>query len=595
MAASNILKIIVGFFGTFGTIYFSKTSFQAPVLKPSYDYIIVGAGSAGAVLANRLSADSSVSVLLLEAGGVQLKNPIFEIPYIAYATQHTSADWEYYYEEQVEATLGQINQRAYLPRGKVLGGTSMLNYNLYSRGSRFDYDGWESDGNTGWSYDNILPYFLRSEKINVEELEDSDYHSTDGEWSVSEMTYTPLMDYFFEAAQELSLPIIDCNGPQLEGACKNYATIKNGRRHSTFGAFIEPIRHRRNLDISLQSLATKILIEDDRATGVEFRRKGRSQTVMAAHEVIVSGGAINSPQLLMLSGIGPQAHLQQMNIPVIKDLPVGNNLQDHLMTMLSSCINTTGLTINNNEVFGPRSLLQYKLKKEGYLTSSGGLEATMNIQTNVANEGITSPDVYIGLLSLSVPVDEMVKTGILEEQLLREYFACPGENFVLNLVLLQPKSKGTVRLASSDPLDDPLIDPQLLTDSEDISTLIKGIRFALNDILGTEAFRSLDATKPFPISVCNDHTYDSDEYWECFIRHVAYPIYHPTSTVKMGPSGDPESVVDSELRVHGIVGLRVVDTSIMPNIIAGNPSAPAAMIAEKVSDMILGKPPLERK
>ena len=303
-------------------------------LDDEYDYIVVGAGSAGSVVASRLSEDKTKKVLLVEAGGHYDENPMLHVPYYFFNLQHTEHDWEYYTEPQKVSCLGLKEERGFWPRGKVLGGSSMLNGMHYTRGSKYEFDEWERNGCTGWSYNDVLPYFLKSEDIKIPELKDSPYHSSGGPLSVESGKATPLAEMYMKAGRELGYNNTDYNGEDQEGFNYMQETTRNGVRSSTSVEYLGNTASRNNLHIAVNSFVTKVEIEKSRATGVYIIRKSRKIFIKATNEVILSAGVISSPQILMLSGVGPKAHLESLGIKVKADLPVGQNLQDHLMTFM---------------------------------------------------------------------------------------------------------------------------------------------------------------------------------------------------------------------------------------------------------------------
>lgn len=561
-------------------------------LHPEYDFVIIGGGSAGAVVASRLSEISDWNILLLEAGPDE--NEITDVPSLAAYLQLTKLDWKYKTEPTGRSCMGMKNSRCNWPRGKVLGGSSTLNYMLYVRGNRRDYDHWEAMGNPGWGYDQALYYFKKSEDNRNPYLKNSPYHNTGGLLTVQESPWkTPLVVAFIEAGAELGYENRDINGEYQTGFMIAQGTIRRGSRCSTAKAFLRPVRLRKNLHTAMNCHVTKIIIDSmsRRAVGVEFYRDGRKQVVMARKEVILSAGAINSPQLLMLSGVGPEDHLRHLGIPIIQNSPVGNNLQDHVgMAGLTFLVDKPVSIVQNR--FQPTPITtNYVMNSRGPMTTLGGVEGYAFVNTKYANDTGDYPDIQLHMAPASLSSDSGIQVrkilGLTDE--LYDTVFRPVTNkdaWTIMPLLLRPKSRGTVRLKSSNPFRSPLINANYFDKPEDIMTLVEGAKIAVR-ISEAKVFRQFGSRiHRIKIPGCKHLKFGSDAYWECHIRHITMTIYHPVGTAKMGPSNDPDAVVDAKLRVYGINNLRVIDASIMPTICSGNTNAPVIMIGEKGADLI---------
>lgn len=527
-------------------------------VNEAYDYIIVGAGSAGCVLANRLSEDPGNRVLLLEAGGADI-NPWIHIPVGYFKTMHHPAtDWCYL----TEPDEGINGRRLQWPRGKVLGGSSSLNGLLYVRGQAEDYDRWAELGNPGWSFDDVLPYFKKSED---QERGADKYHGVGGPLKVSDLRLRrPIADYFIEAAQQIGIPYNDdYNGADQEGVGYFQQTAYKGFRWSTAKGFLRPARKRDNLHVETKAQTTRVLFEGRKAVGVEYQKGGQLHQVKANAEVVLSAGAIGSPQILQTSGIGPGALLQKVGVPVVHDLPgVGRNLQDHLQIRL--VFKTSQRTLNDevNNIFKQAWVgAQYMLTRTGPLT----LAASQVAIFTKSDPSASRPDIQFHMQPLSAdkPGDGAHKFSA----------------FTSSVCQLRPYSRGHLEIKSPDPLEYPAIHPNYLSDERDQTVAVGGIKVARR-IAGAPALAPHIIDEYVP-----GRKFQSDEELLFAARQYSQTIYHPTSTCKMG--NDDMAVVDERLRVHGVENLRVVDASIMPEIVSGNTNAPTIMIAEKASDMIL--------
>lgn len=562
--------------------------------KSEYDYIVVGGGSAGAVVAARLSEMRDQQVLLMEAGGTE--NVLSDIPLAAGNLQMSPIDWSYQTEPQKSSCFGLVNRRSRWPRGRVLGGCSVLNYMLYIRGNARDYDNWEKKGAFGWSYRDVLPYFMKSEDNTDTRLLTNGYHGRGGPLTVASLTDpTELGRVLPEAGRYLGYTGDDPNGAIQAGFTLPQATIRRGSRCSTARAFLEPAGQSDNLDILVGSYATKILFnQDKRAIAVQFEQSGLNYVVYARKEIIVSGGTVNSPQLLMLSGIGPREHLEELGIPVIKDSPVGKNLQDHIYSGGMHFTIGNEVSLIQRRVVTASNLMKYFSQGRGPLTTPGGVEGIAFVKTKYANQTDDWPDVEIHVISGSPTSDDGVTlrriqgfSDLMWHSVYLPYLSY--DTFSMFPVLLRPKSRGHIRLRSSNPADPPIIDPNYLSDERDLMTLVEAMKISIAIGL-SPAYRRFNSRlfeTVFP--GCEIYTLWSDEYLACVARTYTATIYHPVGTCKMGAPEDPESVVDPFLRVIGVDGLRVIDCSVMPYIVSGNTNAPAIMVGEKGADLIKNK------
>lgn len=555
-------------------------------LPEKYDYVIVGGGSAGCVLANRLSADQNNTVLLLEAGSME--DAFSQVPLFAPLLIGGTFDWKYLPEPQQYACLSMEHQRCPWARGKAMGGSSAINFMLYVRGNRRDYDIWRDDfGAHGWSYEDVLPHFMNIEMSRVPD-HDELYRGTTGEMPVMYAnTQTRLSEVLLEACKENGYPIIDYNGRSQAGCSRLQTNVMDGERYSASRSFITPIIDRSNLQISLQSRATKVLFEKDRAVGVRFLKGGLMYTVRAEREVIIAAGAVGSPQLLMYSGVGPRNDLEKLKIPVLADLPVGYNLQDHMHV---EGISGTLPYPDGIELFRTSTVLNYKLMRTGPFAIPGSIEALAFVSTPYVNASLEFPDVEIVLQSLpssALPLEYYLRNMDLRKEVYDQYFLPKRGDygFALAPVMNRPKSRGYVKLRTANPLDQPIIDPKYLTHPYDLAVAVEGVKIALR-LMESDAMRALGA-KPWDIPL--DACYSagpiwSDPYIACLVRHMAHTTWHACCTCPMG--SDERAVVDHRLRVRGLKSLRVVDASVMPTIVTGNLNAPVMMIADKAAAMI---------
>jgi choline dehydrogenase len=521
------------------------------------DFIVVGAGSAGCAVAARLSEDPATRVLLLEAGGED-RNRWIHIPLgFGKTFADPSVNWCY----ETEPDPGAGDRRVFWPRGKVLGGSSSINGMVYIRGQAEDFDHWRQLGNAGWSFDDVLPFFRRSEH----QMRGADrFHGTGGPLCVSDVAQHPICEAFIAATTGLGFPSnADFNGASQDGVGYHQTTTRNGKRCSTAVGYLRPVMQRANLDVVTGALTEKILFEGRRAVGVTFRRHGGLCTARAAREVILCGGAVNSPQLLMLSGIGPQEHLAGFGIPVVHHLPgVGQSLQDHYSAAIKLRCKLP-ITVNDVMLSNARKL---KAGLEYYMFHRGPLAMISSPAALFARTRpeLASPDVKISISPFSA---ERPQDG------LHRFSA-----FTSIAYQLRPESRGEIKLKSPDPFDAPAVYPNYLATETDQRTIVAGLKLC-RQILATPHMQSFIEAEFQPGSAV-----ESDEELLDYARRRGGTVYHPTSTCKMG--NDPMAVVDPQLRVYGVDGLRVADASIMPTVVSGNTNAAAIMIGEKAADMI---------
>ncbi len=534
-----------------------------------FDYIIVGGGSAGCVLAARLSENPNINVALLEAGPVD-SNVLIHCPAgLALLAQTGAAGWGF----ETTPQAGLNGRKGYQPRGKVLGGSSSINAMVYMRGHKSDYDHWAEQGNPGWSYADVLPYFKKAENNErTFDAKDAPFHGQGGPLNVMDLrSPSKYGAVFIEAGKQAGHPVNkDFNGAEQHGVGMHQVTHKNGERWSAAKGYLTPNLARPNLTVITSAHTTRILTEGKRAVGVEYRQGSELKQLKAFKEVLLCAGALQSPQILLLSGIGAAAQLQQHGIAVVHDLPgVGENLHDHIDVV--QVVNAPHL----KDLFGVslsgvwqaiKGIFEWRKYRRGMLT------------TNFAEAGgfiKTSPDEATPDLQFHFVIGKLVDHGR------KPTF---GHGYSCHVCLMRPKSRGRVTLASANPMAAPLIDPNFLADSDDMRRMVQGFK-QMRTILNQPALAGLRGQE---LAATANAT--TDAQIETVIRNYGDTIYHPVGTCRMGPleglKAHPLNVVDSELRVHGMQGLRVVDASIMPRIVAGNTNAPVIMVAEKAADMI---------
>lgn len=562
---------------------FGKKNKLPDIPENGYDYIVVGGGTAGCVLANRLTTDPNNNVLMIEAGSNRFRHKLIEIPAgILRLFKNPTFDWDY----ETKASSDTNNRGVYLCRGKVLGGSSCTNVLLYHRGNDNDYKHWaEVSGEDSWGPNDVLPYFKKSQDdFRGESL----YHSKGGEFAVSEVRYqNPLSKKFLQACGELGYPANDDFNNwsrSQEGYGRYQVTERDGARCSTATGFLDPVKKRSNLHVITETMANKLIFDENKKViGVDIDHNGENKIINVSSngEVLLAGGAINSPQLLMLSGIGPKEHLQEHKIPVVVDRPgVGKNLQDHPAAVVSYAVKpeyqgisvTSKIRIKGTKLSNPKVLLQWLLKKSGPLTSTGCDHGGFF----KSNPQMEDPDIQLRFLSAQALSADGMST-------FTEYKKSAGhpDGFSLQSIACRAHSRGHIKLASSDPQSKPIIEGCHLSDERDVYTLREGIKLS-RKLAEAPALSQYKAEEVYPGKHIN-----TDSEIDNYIRNTVHTSNALVGTCRMGRKDDPHAVVDGELKVLGVSGLRVIDASVMPKIPGGQTSAPTVMIAEKATDILM--------
>ncbi|XKL64453.1 hypothetical protein PGB90_004539 [Kerria lacca] len=582
---TQLLSPLMKSFCDINSVYPTDRSSEVFSQDEEYDFIVIGAGSAGSTIANRLSEVKNWNILLIEAG----PDPPVEsnIPAFWPMMFSTKYDWRFKTEKSENACRGMVNEQCVWNKGKMLGGSSSMNAMFYVRGNPKDYDNWEKLGNEGWNYEKVLKYFKKLEKVETE-YSDVNAHGYDGYIIVQNSPKAPLLNVSFfdqmviDAVKKLGYPYVkDMVAHMQSGITSSWRTTNNGVRSGTAQAYLATITERTNLIIMKETIVTRLLIDGKRVYAVEVNKNGKSKIIKCKKEVVLTAGAVSSPQLLMLSGIGPKEHLEQFGLPVFSDLKVGHNLQDHIFLF-----NFYLKFHTDSKKYHDIDLMYNYLTKKVDLSYSFTNTLVFFDSTYRANE---YPDLqfHFNLINLNdLFIFQFLTEMNMKPEIINEIKEVNKNATLLGIFpkLLRPKSRGRIMLTSTDPFDPPKIFHGYLTEKEDIETLVRGIKFAIK-MIKTGVFENGTL---FLVNVpkCEVFETDSDQYYECYVRHFASTVFHASGSCKMGPKNDPDAVVDSRLKVYGVSGLRVADTSIMPNIVSGNTNIPVIMIGEKAADMI---------
>ncbi|XP_041779822.1 glucose dehydrogenase [FAD, quinone]-like [Anopheles merus] len=575
----------------------NEIDYGNPQLRKVYDYVIVGAGPAGCVLANRLSEDPSVSVLILELG--RGERPAFaEPPMLGPMLMGSDYSFGYETERQKYGCLGLTDRKCSWTHGRGVGGSSIINNIIYTRGNRRDFDNWARAGMEGWSWKDVLPYYKKIEHANVQDFDENGAHGKSGRVSVEDCPFrSEVAKAFVASAAQSGYPYLDYNAGDIRGVSFLQAHSKRGHRVTAGTAYLKDVRHRPNLHISTRSWATQILFKEDSkvATGVRFTKNKRYHTVRARREVILSAGAFETPKLLMNSGIGPAAHLQQHGIRVLQDLPVGRRVYEHggafgpIFTMRNGSPSEQNL-LSLEQVLTLDEILRFR-NGTGPLTSNS-IESLLYVKSPFASDPDPDlPDVEVMQSFVSMSFDSSISTSIayrLPEALIRDYYGplMGVRNFMFLPMLMKTHTVGTVELKSRNPFHHPVFHYQYFEDERDVEALVYSIREVLRiaeaeplQRLGIELYKR-------PVPGCEGFVFNSDDYWRCHVRTQTTTFQHQVSTCRMGPVGDPDAVVDPRLRVRGIGRLRVADVSIIPEPPSAHTCAMSYLIGEKAADMI---------